>query len=58
MPPQVLFAPFGVLFKRPAGRASLKDNPESEALFPFVMVYVKLVVPFRTMFDAPNAFAI
>jgi hypothetical protein len=60
VPPQVLDSPFGVETTSPAGKLSVKATPASATVFTagFVIVNVKLVVPFRGTFVAPKAFAI
>lgn len=53
-------SPFGVDTANPAGSVSVKATPVSEVVFAtgFVIVNVKLVVPFTGIVAAPKAFAI
>jgi len=57
VPPQVLVSPFGVATTRPAGRVSVKATPVNATVFAagFVMVKLRLVVPFTGIEDVPNA---
>jgi hypothetical protein len=50
-------SPFGFATARPAGSVSPKPTPVSATVaFGLVMVKVRVVVPFRLMLAAPNAF--
>jgi hypothetical protein len=55
-PPQLPVRPLGVATTTPDGRASVKLMPLNELAFGFVMVKLRLVVPFNGMVSAPNAF--
>ena len=58
-PLQVVLKPLGVDITSPEGRVSLNEIPVSGAVpFGFVTVKLALVLPFRGMVDAPNAFVI
>jgi hypothetical protein len=60
VPPHVLARPFGVATTTPAGKLSVNATPAWATAFAagFVIVKVKLVVPFNGIPTAPNAFAI
>jgi hypothetical protein len=58
VPPQVLLAPFGVATSNPAGKLSVKAMPVRLVVLGFVMVKVRLVLVFRLIWAAPNAFEI
>jgi hypothetical protein len=55
-PPQSPVRPLGVETANPDGNASVKLTPLSELAFGFVMVKLRLVVPFRGIVSPPNAF--
>jgi hypothetical protein len=57
-PPHPLLKPFGLETTNPDGRLSVNPTPVKEAAFGFVIVNVKLVVPFSGIVDDPNALAI
>lgn len=57
--PQEPVKPLGVEITKPAGSVSLKATPVSATVaLGFVMVKLRVVVPFRLMLAAPKAFAI
>lgn len=59
VPPQVLLKPAGVATINPAGSGSVKATPvKATAVFGFVMVKVRLVLPPSGMDAAPNALLI
>ena len=59
VPLQVLFNPLGVATTSPAGKLSVNAMPLSATpAFGFVILNVRLVVPFSGMLAAPNAFVI
>ena len=55
-PPQVPVKPFGVATARPAGKVSVNPTPPSARVFAagFVMVKLRVVVPFNGIVAAPN----
>src|SRR5215467_590325 len=58
-PPHVLARPFGVDTTRPPGSGSLKPTPTSATVvFGFVILKVRLVLPFSATATAPNVLVI
>ena len=58
-PPQVPLKPLGVATKRPAGRLSVKPTPlTGTAVFRFVIVKLRLVLPLSGTVAAPNVLLI
>jgi hypothetical protein len=61
LPVQGLTSPFGVLTTRPAGKLSVKPIPVNEVLgsgFGFLMVMIRLVLPFSGMMSGKKSLAI